>query len=100
MLQYLHPLAESVSPRCFLQLSENQRNSLGDRREKGRERGRERGRGWRKGGREGGREGEREGGRNLIIKSEGASILLGYTCSLAGTWLPEQLQQAPNIKVL
>ena len=35
MLQYLHPLAESVSLRCFLQLSENQRNSLGDRREKG-----------------------------------------------------------------
>ena len=68
---------------------------------KGRERGRERGGGGgREGGKEGGREGEREGGRNLIIKSEGASILLGYTCSLAGTWLPEQLQQAPNIKVL
>ena len=60
MLQYLHPLAESVSPRCFLQLSENQRNSLEDRREKGRERGRERGGG---GGREGGKEGGRERGR-------------------------------------
>ena len=75
MLQYLHPLAESVSLRCFLQLSENQRNSLGDRREKG-------GGG---GGGEGGGGGrkERERRRNLITKCKGASRVSSYTCSLA-----------------